>query len=131
MSNAPKVQIPVTNAFGQQSVKQIELDNNRFDIYTETLSRFANAVAIPTRGIYTDALQWILGFAVPFRVLDTLALWGIMPDVLMLVILAIAVMPVVTMGLMLWGQLAKFRWACFYRICLVTTGFLVATWGIW
>lgn len=130
MSNGPKVQIPVSNAFGQQSVKQIELDHNRPSVHSESLSRFANMVALPSRGIYTDALLWVLSAAVPIRLLNSAVLVGLLPQAAAASIAELLVSPMLLAMLQVVWELPTLRGACLYRGLLIALGTFVAIWGI-
>ncbi|MEO0533270.1 MAG: hypothetical protein AAF215_05330 [Cyanobacteria bacterium P01_A01_bin.123] len=66
-TDAPKVQVQTTGLLGETRVQQIALDTNRLRVKTESLQRFSNFIAIPSRGILLDAVQWVLGVAVLIR----------------------------------------------------------------
>ena len=57
--SAPKVLIENQNALGR-NVEQVSLDTNRVNTQSETLSRFANVIAISSRGIWVDCSQWLV-----------------------------------------------------------------------
>ncbi|MFG6094026.1 hypothetical protein SPB21_02185 [Leptothoe sp. ISB3NOV94-8A] len=130
MNNGPKVQIPVSNAFGQQSVKQIELDNNRPSIHRESLNRFSNMVALPSRGIYTDALLWVLSTAVLIRLLNSAVIVGLLPQAAAASIASLLISPVLLAMLQVVWELPPLRGACLYRGALMVLGIFVAIWGI-
>jgi Flp pilus assembly protein TadB len=57
--SAPKVLIENQNALGK-NVEQVSLDTNRVNTHSETISRFANFIAISSRGIWVDCSQWLV-----------------------------------------------------------------------
>lgn len=123
-NNAPKVQVESSNAFGQATVRQISLDTNRVDIHNESLFRFGNAVAIPSRGLYTDALLWLLAVATPIRLIDSAFQVGLISAPVGWVLLAILVMPLGWALFSVFVQLPKLRPAVLYRLALVALGLL-------
>ncbi|MEO0538378.1 MAG: hypothetical protein AAF215_31510 [Cyanobacteria bacterium P01_A01_bin.123] len=129
-SDAPKVQIETVGMFGQPTVKQIELDTNRLRVKTESLQRFSNMVAVPSRGIFLDALMWVfttavllrwaLSLAITFGGLQLLGLaWGIL-------ILSCG-FPLVVVFM----QVPELRIDCFARFCMINAGFALATDFLW
>ena len=72
---APKILIENQNALGK-NVEQVTLDTNRVDIQRETTSRFANMIALSSRGLWVDITQWIAYAAVAFAVADLALLLG-------------------------------------------------------
>ena len=66
---APKVLIENQNALGH-NVEQVTLDTNRVNIQGESTSRFANAIALSSRGLWVDITQWIVYAAAAFAVGD-------------------------------------------------------------
>lgn len=76
---APKVIFENHNALGQP-VQQETLDTNRPSIKAESTDRFANAVAINSRGTWADLLQW-LTYAAGFTAALELAAHAGMPTV--------------------------------------------------
>lgn len=129
MNNAPKVNLPMAGPLGVQGVQQVELDTNRPSIYAETGYRVRNAIAIPSRGIWVDGLQWLLCAAVPFRVLDSLALTGVISDGAAMAILIAIVAPLVVLWVQTWST-NYLRAALLYRAVLVMAGFALATGGL-
>jgi len=59
MPSAPKILIENQNALGH-NVEQVTLDTNRVNIQSETTDRFANIVAISSRGLWVDCSQWMV-----------------------------------------------------------------------
>ena len=57
--SAPKILIENQNALGH-NVEQVTLDTNRINIQSETADRFANVVAISSRGLWVDCTQWMI-----------------------------------------------------------------------
>lgn len=78
-NDAPKVQIETVGAFGQPTVRQIELDTNRLKVKVDALQGFSNAIAMPRRGIFADCALWVLGLAVLVRLPLSLAIGGLIP----------------------------------------------------
>ena len=79
---APKVLIENQNALGR-NVEQVTLDTNRVNIKGETHSRFANGIALSSRGLWVDCSQWVIysaGFfsLVKLAILSPLPLWSIL-----------------------------------------------------
>ena len=80
--SAPKVLIENQNALGR-NVEQVTLDTNRVNIKGETHSRFANGIALSSRGLWVDCSQWLIysaGFfsLVKLAILSPLPLWSIL-----------------------------------------------------
>ena len=123
---APKVQVETTDAFGRPVVKQISLDTNRPDLHVEFLFRFGNAVAIPTRGLYTDAALWVLCVAVAFRVIYSAVSMQLIGAGVGVTLLYVIFLPLVVAMLAVAAQLPSHRPACFYRFSLAALGVVLA-----
>lgn len=74
---APKILIENQNALGH-NVEQVTLDTNRINIQSETADRFANVVAISSRGLWVDCTQWLV-YSAGFFSLAKLALLSSIP----------------------------------------------------
>lgn len=123
---APKVQIETTGAFGQSTVRQISLDTNRPDLHGEFLFRFGNAIALPTRGLYTDAALWVLSVASPLRLVYSAVTGGLFGPGVGVVLLYAAGLPLVIAALAVGAQLPSHRPAVFYRFSLAALGVFLA-----
>ena len=80
MSNNPKVLIQNQGLGG--AVEQVTLDTNRVNVQSETNSRFANFIALSSRGLWVDVSQWVIysaGFfsLVKLAFLTALPFWAI------------------------------------------------------
>lgn len=78
----PKVLIQNQGPLGG-AVEQVTLDTNRVNIKGETASRFANFIALSSRGIWVDCSQWLMysaGFfsLVKLALLSPLPLWSVL-----------------------------------------------------
>lgn len=130
VNRGPIVQVETTGALGQQTVKQVALDTNRVDVHIESLQRFGNLVALPSRGIYTDGVLWVLSVAVPLRLLDSAYIAGLLPAVGLLAVFGLLAVPLLLAICMVFLQLPSHRLACIYRAGLVVCGFLLALFSI-
>lgn len=122
MSN-PKIQ--VNGRYGQ--VEQIALDSNRTSIQAETLWSAQNAVAIPSRGIYSDLLLWILTPATVLRLLNLATLSGLIPGLASTITACLLLVPVLLL-LLTVAQLSPktHGLAVVYRIALILIGITLA-----
>lgn len=130
-SDAPKVQIETTDLLGNARVQQISLDSNRLRVKTESLSRFANFIAMPSRGTVLDAVLWVLSTAVTVRLPLSLALTGVLPPVVYGVVLALGVSCFAFILAMVFVQIPDMRFDCFWRFCLLSLGFCIASQFLW
>lgn len=122
-SNAPKVQ--QKGAFGQ--VNTITLDTNRPETTSETLFRAGNAIALPSHGIYSDALIWILVPAVSIRFVMHLVAFGVLPGVGALAVLAFLLVPPMLIICYVCAQLSQTHTsASLYRLSLIAAGLALA-----
>ena len=126
-ADAPTVQIETAGLFGQPTVKQIQLDSNRLKVKVESLQRFSNAIALPSRGIWADALLWVLSVATFIRLPLSLGLAGMMPLFMLGLLWGLAAMPVLFMLGMVFVAVPDQRGDCFYRFCLINSGVMIAT----
>ena len=125
--DAPTVQIETTGAFGQRYVKQVQLDSNRLKVKTESLQRFSNMIAIPSRGVYTDSILWALTTACFIRIPLSIAITGWIPMHVIGIFFAIsAVFPVFAIA-SVFISIPDQRIDCFYRFCLINAGVAIAT----
>ena len=93
--SAPKVLIENQNALGK-NVEAVTLDTNRVNIQTETASRFANLIALSSRGIWVDISQWTIYTAAAFAVGELALVMGAAPWAVLLCLgLPLAVLLVV------------------------------------
>ena len=129
-SDAPKVQVQSTGIMGETRIQQISLDSNRLRVKTESLQRFSNFIAIPSRGMWLDAVQWVLTVALIVRLALTIGLvssslsalgiaWGLSA--------MMAGFPLVTVFL----QVPDMRPDCFIRFCQISAGVCLATQFFW
>lgn len=130
-SDAPRVQIETTGMFGQPVVKQIALDTNRLTVKTESLQRFSNAIAIPSRGIWADALLWVLWIAVLIRLPLSFAIAQLVPVWGLGLMLAIVGAPMLFALMSVWTSVPDQRVDCIYRFCLINAAILLATRCFW
>ena len=116
-----KTQVQVDDSFGGK--KNLTIDTNRTDIYNETLFRSANMAAIPNKGIYSDALLWILTPAVSARLVFMLA-----PSTLAAIATTIFLLTPVL--LLIFNTSLKLSsthgFSCLYRLVLLFGGFVLA-----
>lgn len=121
-SNAPKVQ--VKGKFGQ--VDQISLDTNRPSIQGESLWRAQNLVALSSRGIYSDALLWVLTPATVVRAIS-LAVQAGVPVVGGVVLICFLLTPPLLLILLAANQSPKTHGgASLYRLLLILIGLALA-----
>ena len=83
--SAPKVLIENQNALGH-NVEAVTLDTNRVNVQGETTSRFANMIALSSRGIWVDVSQWIVYSAAAFSLSDLLLASGSAPWAVLLLL---------------------------------------------
>lgn len=122
-------EIITRTAFGGKSA--VALGGNRYSTKSESLYRWANAVALPARGIVTDAGLWVSGFALGFRVPFSLMSDGLLPYYLGLTImLLVLIPPVVALGTVS-EQLPDHRVDCWARMAMIIGGLAIATNGFW
>ena len=119
-SNQPKVQ--VRGRFGQ--VNQIALDTNRPSLHGEAIWRSSNMVALSTRGIYSDALLWVLTPAVTVRFIELAILVGL-PAYAGLTLLIFLLAPVFLL-IFLAVSAQGLRMAGIYRTILIVLGLVLA-----
>jgi hypothetical protein len=77
----PKILVENKNAFGSP-VEQVALDSNRVDVNRESISRFANVVALNSRGLWVDTTQWVIYTAGLFSAAEIaylagMPIWGV------------------------------------------------------
>lgn len=119
---APQVQ--VRGRFGQ--VNQISLDTNRPSLQGEALWRAQNLVSFSTRGVYSDALLWILTPAVTVRLLNlavAIGLPGIAGFTLAVFLITPPMLLVLFAGVQSPGSHGG---AAIYRYLLVAVGLVLA-----
>ncbi len=131
MGNSAKINQVTIGRDGLPVANQLDVDSNRLSVYSETLFRWSNALALPSRGTYTDVGVWVLSVAVPFRLLDSLEISGVIPLLLFaaLGLLLLAVPVVLTWQA--WCARRHLRLAIMYRVLLTVIGFAIATGGLW
>ncbi len=98
--SAPAVQ--VRDSFG--GTRNLQVDTNRPSLAEESLFRFANAIALPSYGIYSDILTWILTPATVCRLLQTLAGSGVITATAGVSLSVFLLAPVVLMLLIVLQQ---------------------------
>lgn len=125
-SNAPKVQVETTDPLGRPITQQITLDTNRTDLHIEFLFRVGNAIAMPTRGIYTDAVMWVLTAATVLRVSYSAVLIGVIPRIIAEFLVYFTFLPLLIALSAIVVQLPTHRPACLYRMILVALGVTLA-----
>ncbi len=130
-SDAPTVQVETTGLFGQPTVRQIQLDSNRLTVKVESLQRFSNAVAIPSRGIWADALFWVLGIATLLRLPLSLVIAGWIPLFALGLAVGLVALPLIFILAMVWMQIPDQRGDCLYRLCLTLVALCLATNFFW
>ena len=123
---APKVQIETADAFGRPIVEQISLDTNRADLHVEFLFRYGNAIALPTRGLYTDAALWVLTVATILRVTYSAVRLGLLTSIIAEFLVYFAFLPLLVGMVAIVVQLPSHRPACLYRLILIALGFTLA-----
>lgn len=123
---APKVQVETTDAHGRPIINQITLDTNRTDLHVEFLFRFGNAIALPTRGLYTDAATWVLTTATILRLAFSVVVMGWLPEIIGEVLVYVAFLPLLIGLCAIVVQLPSHRPACIYRIILIALGVALA-----
>ncbi len=130
MSNKANVNQTVVGPMGLPITQGIEVDSNRLSIYSESSFRWANALAIPSRGPYVDALLWILTIATPARLLDSLAISGLFPPLLSIALAALLVAVPLVLTWQVWNAKRHLRVAILYRLLLVAVAIAIATIGV-
>lgn len=123
MANNPKIQIE--GRYGQ--TEQIALDSNRTSIQAESLWSFQNAVALPSSGIYSDMLLWILTPATILRWLNMGAASALIPPIASTLAAILLLLPVL-LGILQVAQLSPKTHgvAVVYRVGLLLAGILLA-----
>lgn len=130
MSNKATVNQTTLTPEGLPITQGIEVDSNRLSVYAESSFRWANALAIPSRGPYVDALMWILTVATPARLLDSLVISGAFPVLLSVAIGALLVAVPLVLTWQVWNSKRHLRTAILYRALLVGVGIAIATVGV-
>ncbi len=124
-----KSEIITRTAFGGKS--SVALGGNRYSVKSEALFRSANFVAIPARGLVTDAALWVSFFAVLFRIPFSLLLAGMIPPY-MAVILAVGIfLPAFGAVCGVFVQLPDHRIDCAGRVAMMLIALAIATNGLW
>ena len=120
---APKVTAP--DAFG--GVQQLSLDSHRPLIQSESLFRFANMIAIPSRGVWGDSLMWPLVSAVVVRTVLHAVSFGIVAPAAALAFLFVVFAPLVIIICYTGTQLrTNHGMFSFYRLIQILIGFCLA-----
>lgn len=119
-SSKPVVQ--VRGKFGQ--VSQVTLDSNRPSLHGEAVWRSSNMVALSTRGIYSDALLWILSPAVGVRFIELAITLGL-PAYAGLITTVFLLAPVLLL-IFLAATQGGLRFASLYRTVLIILGLVLA-----
>ncbi|MBT9312557.1 hypothetical protein [Leptothoe kymatousa] len=130
MSNKANVNQTTVGPMGLPITQAIEVDSNRLSIYSESSFRWANALAIPSRGPYVDCLLWILTIATPARLLDSLVIAGLFPPLLSLAIGALLVAVPLVLTWQVWNSKRHLRVAILYRVLLLGVGIAIAFYGV-
>lgn len=123
---APKVNVESVDALGRPIVQQIELDTNRPDLHIEFLFRFGNAIALPSRGLYTDAALWVLCVATPLRLVYSAMLLNIITGGVARAVLLLIFLPPIFGLLVVSTQVRSHRVSVLYRCFLIAVGILTA-----
>ena len=121
---APKVLIENQNALGN-NVEQVTLDTNRVNIQGETTSRFANAIALSSRGLWVDVTQWIVYAAAAFSVADLALRLG----VAVWVILLYLGLPLLVLIICIYATVQRRKTLSaqgYFRLFLITIGLAIA-----
>lgn len=122
-NNAPKIQIG--DRLG--GFKQISLDSNRPSIADESLFRFANAIATPSRGLFSDALLWPLAVGVPTRLIYSAISFGIVAPAAGFGIIAFFLIPLILVVCYTASQLPDTHGMfCLYRLLQIALGLALA-----
>jgi len=122
-SNAPTIQIG--DRLG--GFKQISLDSNRPSIADESLFRCANAVALPSRGMFSDALLWPLAVGVPCRLIYAAIGFGLLSPVAGFGLIAFFLVPLIIVVCYTATQLPDSHGAfSLYRLVQIALGLALA-----
>jgi hypothetical protein len=122
-------EIITRTAFGGKSA--VALGGNRYSTKSESLYRWANAIALPARGIVTDAGLWVSAFAVGFRVPFSLMAAGLVPYYLGLSIMLLLLIPPVCALGMVAEALPDHRGDCWARLAMIVAALAISTNGFW
>ena len=125
--NRPEIITRTT--FGGRSA--VALGGNRYSTKSESLYRWANAIALPARGLVVDAGLWVSAFAVGFRVPFSLLVADLVPYYLGLTLaLLVLIPPVCALGIVA-EALPDHRADCWARLAMVIGALAIATNGFW
>lgn len=130
MSNKANINQTTLTPDGLPITQTLEVDSNRLSIHDETLFRWSNALAIPSRGAYTDAVLWVLTVAVPIRLLDSFALAGAFTPMLSMSLGAVLIAVPTVLTWQCWQARKHTRIAIVYRLLLVAVGLAISFWGL-
>jgi hypothetical protein len=122
-------EIITRTAFGGRS--SVALGGNRYSTKSESLYRWANAIALPARGLVVDAGLWVSGFAVGFRLPFSLMTAGLLPYYMGLAIMLLVLIPPVCALGMVAESLPDHRGDCWARLGLILIALTIATNGFW
>lgn len=124
-----KPEIITRTAFGGRSA--VALGGNRYSTKSESLYRWANAIALPARGLVVDAGLWVSAFALGFRLPFSLMAAQLVPYYMgLLIMLLLLIPPVVALG-MVAEQLPDHRGDCWARMAMIIGALALATNGFW
>ena len=130
MSNKVSItQTTVDPVSGMPVAVPVEIDSNRLNVQAESNFRWANALAMPSRAVATDALLWVLTVATPIRLIDSLILTSLMPPLMGYGILAALFAYPLFMTWTVWQGRRGLRAAILYRVLLTVAGLAIATIG--
>jgi|GEM_PF-6064211 hypothetical protein len=122
-------EIITRTAFGGRS--SVALGGNRYSTKSESLYRWANAIALPARGLVVDAGLWVAGFAVGFRLPFSLLIAEALPYYMgLLIMLLVLIPPVIALG-MVAEALPDHRGDCWARLAMIVGALALATNGFW
>ena len=126
MTNKATVNQTTIGPMGLPVTEQVEVDSNRLSVYSESMFRWSNALAIPSRGTFTDAAMWILSVACPLRLLDSLTLAGVFPLQLSISVAGLLLAVPLVLTLQAWNARRYLRTAILYRGFLAVVGVAIA-----
>ena len=130
-ADRPQVQIESTGAMGQPVVKQVSLQSNRLAVKVDSLEQFANALAMPSRGLFADFALWTAAIATLIRLPLSLAAAGVLPLWGCLLAWLLSGLPLGFALAMVWASVPDQRVDVVYRVVQVVLATAIATNFLW
>ena len=130
-ADRPQVLTETTGPMGQPVVKQIDLQSNRLAVKVDSLEQFANALAMPSRGLFADFALWVASLATLIRLPLSLAAAGVLPLWGCLLAWALIALPLGFALAMVWAAVPDQRPDVVYRVVQVLLAVAIATNFLW